>query len=397
MQSQASNSFLGNMNVATSTHAAISGETLQPDMHPATLEFRQPKLERDYVQAMRRQTASVVRFGVLLVLLVFALFGTLDLVTASTPVGLSWPMRVAVFVITALLFGISFTPLFERHRESFMLPFCLLLGTGMTIVLTAIPDGDVDHYYAGYILIIVGAYTVLGLRFPNATLVSLILLGLYLTVEFLLHAHTGPRSLTNAAFVWSTLIIAAVGGYLYERQRRLAHYRLRVIEYERARSEYSALHDPLTGLPNRRLLTERMHQAMARDKRFHTYAAVLFIDLDNFKPVNDNYGHAFGDRLLKCVAERLQEVVRDTDTVTRVGGDEFVVLLEDLMGPECARLLKHRILHAFKAPFVIDGEELLVEMSVGCALDPVDARTPRELLAAADRAMYEMKKRRGRR
>lgn len=396
MQFEASNSFLASFDTED-CRAVPARDDLQPVMHPTTLRFREWTLENDYLQVMRRETAAIVRFGILLVLTVFLLFGMLDLWTASNYAGLSWTIRAATFVTTAVLFVVSFTRTFEQHRENFMLPFCLLLGLGMTILLSVIPGGDIDQYYAGYILIIVGAYTVLGLRFVKATFVSLAMLGMYLSVELMLHSHAGARPMNNAAFIFSALIISAVGGYIYERQRRLAHFRLRLIERERARSEHSALHDPLTGLPNRRLLMERMHRALARDKRYHTYAAALFIDLDNFKPVNDRYGHDVGDKLLRAVAERLKEVVRDTDTVTRVGGDEFVVLLEDLIEPECAELLKQRILLAFAAPISLEGEVLRVEMSVGCALDPIDARTPRELLQAADRAMYAMKQRRGRR
>lgn len=396
MQFEASNSFVAAFDTDT-RHEAPERDELQPQMHPATLRFRDWQLESDYLQAMRCQTAAVVRFGILLVLTVFLLFGVLDLWAAPGHTGPSWTIRAAAFVATALLFCVSFTRVFEQHRETFMLPFCLLLGLGMTTLFSTLPQGGVGQYYAGYMLIIVGAYTVLGLRFVNATFVSLAILGMYLAVEYMFQSHAGARPLSNAAFIFSAMCVSAVGGYIHERQRRLAHFRLRLIERERARSEYSALHDPLTGLPNRRLLMERMHRAMARDKRYHTYAAALFIDLDNFKPVNDKFGHTFGDKLLRAVAERLKEVVRDTDTVTRVGGDEFVVLLEDLVEPECAELLKQRMLLAFAAPFSIEGETLRVEMSVGCALDPVDARAPRELLQAADHAMYEMKKRRGRR
>jgi len=370
---------------------------LQPSLHPVSLSFRERELERDYLDSMRRQTAVVMRFGILLTLILYLLFGAMGLWTMSGDSGLVWTVRSAVFVLTAVLFGISFTPVFAEYRERLMLPFCLMLGLAVTAILAKAPDTVVDQYYVGYILVIVGAFTVLGLRFCNAMLVSLALFGLYLAAEFFFRDSSRAHVLGNSMFILSTLIISSVGGYLYERQRRLAHYRLRVIEQQRAHSEHCALHDALTGLPNRRLLMERMHQALARDKRFHTYAAALFIDLDNFKPVNDAHGHEFGDKLLKCVAERLKCVVRDTDTVTRVGGDEFVVLLEDLAEPECARHLMERVVSAFATPFEVDGENLMVEMSIGSALDPVDAQTPRELLHAADRAMYEMKKCRGRR
>ncbi|HEX7047414.1 MAG TPA: GGDEF domain-containing protein [Gammaproteobacteria bacterium] len=367
--------------------------SVQPRLHPVTLSFRHRGMERDYLDAMRRQTAAVVRFGIALALGIYFLFGALDLWTSVDHAAFTWTMRSLVFLLTTLLFGASFTPVFVDYREAFMAPFCLMLGVGVTAILLVVPVTAVDEYYVGYILIIIGAYTVLGLRFFNATLVSIVLLALYLAVEMVFREAASPRILNNTAFLFSTLIIAAVGGYIYERQRRLAHYRLRVIEYERARSEHSALHDPLTGLANRRLFMERLTQALARDKRFCSFAAVLFIDLDAFKAVNDSHGHDFGDRLLKSVAERLSNVVRDTDTVARLGGDEFAVLLEDLSHPEDASMLAGRIVEDFRVPSEIDGVRVPLGVSIGCALHPRDGKTARDLLQAADQAMYRIKRR----
>ncbi len=375
----------------------IDASDLQPRLHPMTLSFREAALERDYLNAMRRQTAAVVRFGISLALIVYLLFGALDLWVAAEHVSFTWTVRSLVFIATILLFGLSFTPVFAEYRESFMLPFCLLLGLGVTAILLVVPEGAVDRYYVGYLLIIIGAYTVLGLRFMNATLVSLLLLASYLAVEFQEAGGITGHALNNIAFLVSAFIISAVGGYIYERQRRLAHYRLRVIEFDRARSTHRALHDPLTGLPNRRLLMERLAQAVARDRRYSTVAALLFIDLDAFKTINDTHGHVFGDKLLRCVAERLLKEVRDTDTVARLGGDEFVVLLEDLADPAMAMELAERMLQRFAEPCAIDGVPAPVALSIGCALHPRDGRTSHELLQAADKAMYRMKQDRGRR
>lgn len=375
----------------------IDASDLQPRLHPVTLSFRQVALERDYLNAMRRQTAAVVRFGILLALIVYLLFGALDLWVATDHISFTWTIRSLLFLATIVLFGLSFTPLFVEYRESFMLPFCLLLGVGVTAILLVVPPDAIDRYYVGYMLIITGAYTVLGLRFFNATLVAALLLVSYIAVEIQGAGEIAGHALNNLAFLVSTLTISAVGGYIYERQRRLAHYRLRVIEFDRARSMHRALHDPLTGLPNRRLLMERLSQAVARDQRYSTYAAVLFIDLDAFKPVNDTHGHVFGDKLLKCIADRLLEEVRDTDTVARLGGDEFVVLLEDLATPGMADELVERMLQRFEAPCQVEGIAVQVALSIGCALHPRDGRTSHELLQAADKAMYRMKQDRGRR
>lgn len=367
--------------------------SVQPRLHPVTLSFRHRGMERDYLNAMRRQTAAVVRFGIALALTIYLLFGALDLWLAVEHAAFTWTMRSLVFLATILLFGVSFTPPFVEFREAVMTPFCVMLGAAVTAILLAVPATAIDEYYAGYILIIIGAYTVLGLRFFNATLVSVVLLGMYLAAELGFRDSASPRILNNVAFLFSTLIIAAVGGYIYERQRRLAHYRLRVIEYERARSEHSALHDALTGLPNRRLFMERLTQALARDRRFRNHAAVLFIDLDDFKVVNDSHGHDFGDKLLKCVAGRLRLATRDTDTVARLGGDEFAVILEDLSHAEDAGMLARRIVEDFRVPCEIEDVRVPLGISIGCALHPRDGKTARDLLLAADKAMYRMKRR----
>src|SRR5690606_32554490 len=112
----------------------------------------------------RRQTAAVVRFGILLALVVYLLFGALDLWAVEENQRFTWTMRAVVFVLTAVLFGASFTPLFAEFREVIVVPFCLLLGLGVTAILAAMPAAIADQYYVGYILIIVGAHTVLGLR-----------------------------------------------------------------------------------------------------------------------------------------------------------------------------------------------------------------------------------------
>jgi diguanylate cyclase (GGDEF)-like protein/PAS domain S-box-containing protein len=153
---------------------------------------------------------------------------------------------------------------------------------------------------------------------------------------------------------------------------------------------HQALHDPLTGLPNRALLSDRVQQALTRLKREDGFAAVLFLDLDGFKLVNDSLGHALGDELLQCVGERLRSAARSTDSVARLGGDEFVVLCENLVDPTEAMTLAERLLEALAVPFDIAGHQLFVSASIGVATTPAtDADT---FLRDADTAMYQAKK-----
>jgi diguanylate cyclase (GGDEF)-like protein/PAS domain S-box-containing protein len=154
---------------------------------------------------------------------------------------------------------------------------------------------------------------------------------------------------------------------------------------------HQSFHDALTGLPNRLLLVDRMKQATAHLGRKNAPVAVLFIDLDRFKDINDTLGHAAGDRLLQEVAERLGKCVRDGDTVARLSGDEFVVLLAGLNDVQDAALVADKIVTTVAAPCRIGGTELRVSPSIGIALFPDDGHDIDELLRNADTAMYHAK------
>jgi len=156
--------------------------------------------------------------------------------------------------------------------------------------------------------------------------------------------------------------------------------------------ERQALHDPLTKLPNRLLLMDRAHQAIARLHRSDSLVALLFIDLDRFKAVNDSLGHAVGDHLLISVSERLAEMMRDSDTVARLGGDEFVILAEDLEGDHEALALAERVLHALEEPFPVGSAEVSMLASVGVSVSRSPDADPEDMLREADVAMYRAKR-----
>jgi diguanylate cyclase (GGDEF)-like protein/PAS domain S-box-containing protein len=161
--------------------------------------------------------------------------------------------------------------------------------------------------------------------------------------------------------------------------------------------ERQALHDPLTRLPNRLLLMDRARQALARVHRSSGVVALLFIDLDKFKAVNDNLGHEAGDRLLICVSERLAELMRDSDTVARLGGDEFVILAEDIESDGEALALAARVLSSLEQPFKLGSAEASVLASVGVSISDDPQRDPESMLREADMAMYRAKSSGGRR
>lgn len=155
--------------------------------------------------------------------------------------------------------------------------------------------------------------------------------------------------------------------------------------------EHLARHDPLTGLPNRHLFTDRLRQALAQGKRRKAPFAILYLDLNDFKPVNDVHGHKAGDALLVEVGRRLTACVRESDTVARMGGDEFTVLLTDIHGPENAHRIAGTIVEALGRPFLLEEGTCTIGASLGMALFPEDGATADLLLSKADTAMYQAK------
>jgi diguanylate cyclase (GGDEF)-like protein/PAS domain S-box-containing protein len=154
------------------------------------------------------------------------------------------------------------------------------------------------------------------------------------------------------------------------------------------RLAYQAGHDQLTDLPNRALLDERLRAGIARADRFGRKLGVIYMDLDQFKPVNDRYGHETGDRLLQAVARRLGETMRRSDTISRIGGDEFIVCVEQLKQVQDALGAARKIAGSLAAPFQVLGHELQVSASIGIAVYPDDASQAETLLRLADQAMY---------
>ncbi len=157
------------------------------------------------------------------------------------------------------------------------------------------------------------------------------------------------------------------------------------------RLAYMANYDSVTGLPNRHLLRERLDRAIKHEARSHRHLAVMFLDLDNFKSINDTLGHDVGDRVLQVVANRLLACLRESDTVARIGGDEFTVLVEDMTTMESIAALAQQIIDSLSLPFPLDGREMFCTVSVGIAIYPDDSESLDGLMKSADSAMYRAK------
>jgi diguanylate cyclase (GGDEF)-like protein len=179
-----------------------------------------------------------------------------------------------------------------------------------------------------------------------------------------------------------------LGAVLSERSRLVAR-----LAESNAELHAIAYNDALTGLPNRRTLIDRLHQVVIAGRRHHTHGAVLFVDLDKFKRINDSLGHAVGDALLKKVAERLRASVRESDSVCRLGGDEFVILLSEVDSAADVALVARKVSEQLQVPMRLGDMDLAITSSIGIALIPEDGSEGNELIRCADLAMYRAKER----
>jgi diguanylate cyclase (GGDEF)-like protein len=197
--------------------------------------------------------------------------------------------------------------------------------------------------------------------------------------------------LEQLGYLLGILISGSVLIWLLLRETRHVRRLLADATTARNRIWHLAHHDPLTDLPNRWLLSDRLDQALRRGQRQGEMVALHYFDLDDFKAVNDGFGHLMGDRLLVTVAQRLRTCVRDSDTLARIGGDEFAIVQSGISDRAGAALLAERMLAALGAPLAFDGNALRITASIGIALYPDHAASPEQLHQAADQALYRAK------
>lgn len=178
-------------------------------------------------------------------------------------------------------------------------------------------------------------------------------------------------------------------GYIQDITKEKETQKLLEIQTEKLR--HQAHHDTLTNLPNRVLFQDRLEQTIAASKRHNTRFALLFLDLDQFKHINDTLGHHVGDDVLIAVAQRIQQLIREEDTLSRLGGDEFTLILKNIKSIQDAAIVSQKIIDALKDPIIIQGMELYISSSIGIAIYPDDAQIANNLVKFADAAMYRAK------
>ena len=374
----------------------ISSELLRKAvLNKYTLHFTSERLEAFYrhytLPSLRRQARIALLVGAIM----YGMYGFLDsLFVPPEAVVKVWYIRTMVIMLAFAVFGMTFYRRFSRSNQLLLSLAGLFGGLGLLAKMWLLPDSAISYYYAGLILIAFWCYTLAGIQFIYAILVNAILL-----IGFNL-MFSGPKPLSILSlvsydfFILSANFIGAFTNYMVGKQHRLLFLREKELDVERRLQHERALHDRLTGLPNRELLLDRVDQALRYSIRNNQLCAGFFLDLDKFKPINDTYGHAVGDQVLQEIAKRLQKVVREADTLSRLGGDEFFMLARDIHTEEAAYALAAKLEQQLEAPIALANMPLMeaIEVSIGVCIFPYRDATAIDVIRRADHAMYEAKR-----
>jgi diguanylate cyclase (GGDEF)-like protein len=280
----------------------------------------------------------------------------------------------------------------DRHQRAVILLCTAFLGASLVVVL-AQPSLTATLVFSALLAIVVALSYVSERILGRLAVVSWATISAVAVLGELIPSSSTLPAWYDSFFRVASLSMAAavVLILLWQFHRRL----MGTLKQARAAEQhlqYEVTHDMLTGLPNRVLLADRLERATKRARKDPSYTfAVLFLDLDRFKNVNDSLGHDVGNLLLEEIGRRLEACIHPTDTVARVGGDEFVVLLEDIAGPENAVEIAERVQDKLRVPSKLYGHELFTTASIGIISSPTGYDTPEELLRDADTAMYRAK------
>ena len=397
--------MLGNLYVLLSAIATVSHSFAAA---PGRFNAR---LEKAYQADLAGEKVRVFTQTYLLCIALYLGFGVLDVWALPSTYHIAWIIRVVVVAGTGIvcLLARHRPDIFTRHYTliSCSIYFCWGIGIELMIMQSQPTDIASSAYYAGLILVSMALYTWTYLRPLYAGIVGLAIALCYIEIA-LVHQQMGGGDrwlvlLANCFFLIAANIVGMYSSYTRERfsrqtfllKRRLRHDLIREEKAKREK-EHQSEHDALTGLPNRLRLLRKLDE-MIEAANGSGAVAVLFLDLDGFKPVNDMYGHAAGDHVLRCIAQRLRGAIRSTDVVARIGGDEFVVALALAeRGGRTVERVMAELEEAIGRPVAHDGCLLSVGASIGCAEYPGSAGSAAELLAIADQSMYDTKRARRR-
>jgi diguanylate cyclase (GGDEF)-like protein len=345
------------------------------------------------------------RVACVIAAVLYSLFGIIDLWMIPSALHLVWAIRAVVVIITLVALLLTRHEQFLLNYEKFALFMPALWAAGIEAMLYLAAPGDPARhsYYAGLILVVIGYHSWFYLPITAMAVITVAIVAIYAVIALVVHdvASTGglPTLVSNLFFLGSAVVICVAV------QVRRYRYLLEIFQWRRAlardladkedahrRSEHQATHDVLTGLPNRAHFVRLADRAIEAAQKQGSWVAVMFIDLDGFKPINDTHGHAVGDEVLKILAQRMRNCLKGSDTIGRLGGDEFGAVVALPAGAfESAEKVAGKMLGALSQPIALGALRLVITASFGVSLFPCHGTVAQTLLSIADRCMYQAK------
>jgi diguanylate cyclase (GGDEF)-like protein len=363
-------------------------------------------LDAEFVAELAPEKLWNSRIAFTMAAVLYGLFGIIDSWMIPSALHAVWMIRTVVVAVSVLALALTWSEQFLRDYQKYALFIPILWATGIEGMLYLAAPGDPARavYYTGLILVVIGFHNFFYLPITLMIGVSAGIVALYASIALAAHdmARTGelPTLVANLFFLVSSVIICGTSQarryrYLVENLywRRTLANDVATKEQARRQSEHRASHDLLTGLPNRRHFIDLVDHSIEEARRQGTRGALMFIDLDGFKPINDTHGHAVGDEVLQILARRMHSCLRQPGAVARLAGDEFgaVVTLSSGTSDNAARVAD-RMLKAISQPIVLGPLQVVVTASFGVALFPCHGTDAETLMSIADRCMYEVKR-----
>lgn len=362
---------------------------------PLLLRFRDQRQERAFRRDYADHILGQSRLALLLAAMLYLFMGLEDPLFYGGSFTAIWLLRAGAALLLIAVLAMTRLSWYRRHHQAVLTATVLMAGVGVYGMIGLGGEAVRQSYYFGIVLVVVWAYTCSGLRFANALAVNVLLVAGYLVVVTALVPIAPMWLLATAARLFAASLIAGFAGYTIEWQRRALYDQTAQIDLELRSHKRQATRDVLTGLPNRLAFEQRLAGTEARARRSGHPFAVLFVDINDFKPVNDSHGHRVGDRVLEMLGQRLHQTTREADLVARFGGDEFVVLVEDLDAATAAIEVAEKLHAAIRPPFRVSADDAVhvvhITASIGIACYPEDGEDADALVPKADEAMYRAK------
>ena len=358
------------------------------------LKFKSTLLEKEFDEFNLSFLKREVRAGVIMVILSWLLYANLEPLNAPISAFLSIATTALVgSSLLAIVYWATFLQKFKHYHQLIVMAGVLTTMLTVFIKIKFYPDFPIQHYLPAFVCITFWMFAISGVSFIY-TMVCGLVFYTFAYIAFLMDGNvTRIDIITALYYMLISYFMGAVISYHKDIQSRkifLAHQEL---EREKQHHHHNSIHDLLTQLPNRELLEDRMVQAISMANRTNISCAGIFIDLDNFKSINDQHGHLIGDLYLKEVASRLRDITREADTIARLSGDEFFLLMLDVKNEESVLGLAQKLQANLMDQFLLEDQFKLTGLgaSIGICMFPYKNCTPLDIINRADKAMYKVK------